>query len=55
LWGCDRVSDEGLQALASRLTSLTDLNLAGCTQVSDNGLRALAAGLTALTNLNLDH
>jgi hypothetical protein len=41
LGGCDKVTDEGLRALA-QLTGLTSLNLSRCFNVTDDGVRVLA-------------
>ena len=49
---CVHITDEGLKAIASTCSQLTNLNLA-CTQVTDEGLNALATSCPQLINLDL--
>jgi hypothetical protein len=46
------VTDEGVRAVVSSCTALTELNLQGCRNVTDEGVRAVSS-IPALTSLNL--
>jgi hypothetical protein len=48
LWGCNGVTNEGLQTL-SCLTALSTLNIYGCPNVSTAGKQALRTAIPNLT------
>ena len=50
---CDKISDEGIRALANGLPQLQSLDIGGCRNFTDAGIRALASGCRQLQSLEI--
>ena len=48
-----KYTDAGIQALASSLAGLVDLNLSGCKQITDKSLEAVGQGCKSLERLDI--
>ncbi len=53
LRGCDKLTDDGVAAVAEHCPQLTSLYLSGCGNITDVGARALAEHCPQLTSLDL--
>lgn len=53
LQGSSRITDSGVECLASGCRSIERLNLGGCYRITDHGVRTIAENMSTLTHLSL--
>lgn len=55
LSGCDRITDNSIQLISKKYSSIQILNLSFCINITNEGIKTLVQGCTSLQTLTLSH
>ncbi len=55
LWGCNKITDEGLKGLGQECPDLETIILRGCNKITDEGLNSLCKKCLKLKEIDLSY